>query len=560
MDLSIGNTANLVADRRIGGLDSLKLRKLSDIEDGILEDRLRESMKENRGMRAETARPGKRPLRALSAAEKMEAIQRVHDGESKASVARDIGVPESTLRGWCKSEHKIRGMARNSSTPDSEAHSPASSSGANVTNSQAGTSHSSEDEGPIQKRMKADLQSSVSHTLDGTENNDSKMDNKKFDYLGLMSMAAAGMRSDSSALLLQHLGMMSQSAKNYMMSSSLTPTGPVGLVENGLQYTKSGVNHSVNSKRHSICAIAPTQMDSMVKSVSRKSLPPAAEAPTTHVPASPNVQMSNVHLSNVQMSNQLPSKIVTASQLSNSMVNQLSSSMTNQLTNAMTSQLTNPMTSQLANTMSTQLSNQLLSQLSSQMSNQLTNVSSIPKEKKNNNNDMNPKKMDEALWLWLTQQQQIIGQQSTPFNPTNQDGSWFWNWYKHYGAPPPVAIQQAAAMTANSRGPTPVPQNNSLPRRSPSKAKAVLDSVLCNNNNESVKKIFNFDDELDADIQVPHTTEEAIVHGEKFFKWLDKCSDPAVTRVQVFQLRMLLDKLKDCKKKRTSPSPKQSRK
>lgn len=520
-------------------------------------------------MRAETARPGKRPLRALSAAEKMEAIQRVHDGESKASVARDIGVPESTLRGWCKSEHKIRGMARNSSTPDSEAHSPASSSGANVTNnSQAGTSHSSEDEGPIQKRMKSD------HHQDPTDQIDlsaSKMDSKKFDYLGLMSMAAAGMRSDSSALLLQHLGMMSQSAKNYMMSSALAPSCTVGLVENGLQYTKSGVTPTTNNKRHSICAIAPTQMDSMVKSVSRKSLPPAAEAPTTHVPASPNVQMSNVHLSQIPISNQL-STTITPQSLSTSMVNQLSNTIA-------ANPITNSMTTQLANSMSTQLSNQLLNQLSTQMNNQLPKIVNNT-EKKNNNNtttttDINAKKMDEALWLWLTQQQQIIGQQSTPFNPASQEGSWFWTWYKHYGVMPPT-LQSISPNTTTTtpptptppvvtpvtRGPTPVPQTNTLPRRSPSKAKAMLDSVLCNNNNESstVKKLFNFDDELEANVDAPHTTEEAIEHGEKFFKWLDKCSDPAVTRVQVFQFRMMLDKLKDCKKKRASPSLKQSRK
>lgn len=55
---------------------------------------------------------GKRPVRHLSATEKISAIQRIHDGESKASVARDIGVPESTLRGWCKNEDKLRTMSR----------------------------------------------------------------------------------------------------------------------------------------------------------------------------------------------------------------------------------------------------------------------------------------------------------------------------------------------------------------------------------------------------------------------------------------------------------------
>lgn len=55
---------------------------------------------------------GKRPLRHLTASDKIDAIQRIHDGESKASVARDIGVPESTLRGWCKNEDKLRSMTR----------------------------------------------------------------------------------------------------------------------------------------------------------------------------------------------------------------------------------------------------------------------------------------------------------------------------------------------------------------------------------------------------------------------------------------------------------------
>ncbi|KAM8703706.1 hypothetical protein ACLKA7_008350 [Drosophila subpalustris] len=57
---------------------------------------------------------GKRPLRSLTPRDKIHAIQRIHDGESKASVARDIGVPESTLRGWCKNEDKLRFMSRQS--------------------------------------------------------------------------------------------------------------------------------------------------------------------------------------------------------------------------------------------------------------------------------------------------------------------------------------------------------------------------------------------------------------------------------------------------------------
>ncbi|GLH07725.1 Protein distal antenna [Gryllus bimaculatus] len=71
-------------------------------------------------MAAETMLPAKRPIRQLSVHEKLEAIRRVHSGESKASVARDIGVPESTLRGWCKSEDKLRNVARSCGSPESQ--------------------------------------------------------------------------------------------------------------------------------------------------------------------------------------------------------------------------------------------------------------------------------------------------------------------------------------------------------------------------------------------------------------------------------------------------------
>ncbi|XP_015439857.1 PREDICTED: protein distal antenna-like [Dufourea novaeangliae] len=471
-------------------------------------------------MRGESARPGKRPLRALSASEKMDAIQRVHEGESKASVARDIGVPESTLRGWCKSEHKIRGMARNSSTPDSEAHSPASSSGANVTGGGAGNlvggsaNLSSEDEGPCAKKSKLDQQTSVVTgagtsfigTNDVCTDTDVGKDNSKqqpkIDYVGLMT-SMAGMRPENSSLLLQQLGLLSGAtgtlAKNLLsMSPALSHGSTVGLVENGLQYTKSSTGNLVNasntlngggnSKRHTISAIAPAQMDSVVaKSCTRKSLPPAAEAPSTPVPASPRKTNENTGIQRTTK----PKKD--------------------------------------------------------------GNVSSGGGGGGGGNTN---KKVDEALWLWLTQQQQLLGQQSASFNPSinQQDGSWFWQWYKQCSFP---------LMT-----PTPTQLTPSLvAKKSPSKARAMLDNVLChnNNNNENVKRSLNMDvvdeEEIDATAggDVPSSTEEAIEHGEKFFKWLDKCSDPAVTRLQIIQFRYLLDNLKACRKK-TSSSSKQSRK
>ncbi|TGZ56515.1 uncharacterized protein Dan [Temnothorax longispinosus] len=82
---------------------------------------------------------GKRPMRAMTPQEKMDAIGRVHGGESKAAVARDIGVPESTLRGWCKAEDKIRAQLNNVRTTGTYDHILTSSS-ENSDNSRAGSS------------------------------------------------------------------------------------------------------------------------------------------------------------------------------------------------------------------------------------------------------------------------------------------------------------------------------------------------------------------------------------------------------------------------------------
>lgn len=54
-----------------------------------------------------SARTERRPLRSFSTQEKLEAVRRVHLGESKASIARDIGVAVSTFWGWCKNEEKL---------------------------------------------------------------------------------------------------------------------------------------------------------------------------------------------------------------------------------------------------------------------------------------------------------------------------------------------------------------------------------------------------------------------------------------------------------------------
>ncbi|KAM8966353.1 tigger transposable element-derived protein 5 [Pelodytes ibericus] len=46
--------------------------------------------------------------KAYSIKDKLEAIERVKNGERQASVSRDFGVPGGTLRGWLKDEQKLR--------------------------------------------------------------------------------------------------------------------------------------------------------------------------------------------------------------------------------------------------------------------------------------------------------------------------------------------------------------------------------------------------------------------------------------------------------------------
>lgn len=46
--------------------------------------------------------------KAYSIADKLKIIERVKKGETKASISRECGIPEGTIRGWVKEEHKLR--------------------------------------------------------------------------------------------------------------------------------------------------------------------------------------------------------------------------------------------------------------------------------------------------------------------------------------------------------------------------------------------------------------------------------------------------------------------
>lgn len=139
MDLSMKKAADLTMKKT----EDLSMKK-TEFYERILED-IQKSVNERRARSCRVKRSLKSP------AEKFKAIERVKHGERKSSVARDIGIPESTLRGWCKSAEKIQIMAK-TFPPENMTHSPVSSSEAHE------VIHSSEYDSPPLKKMKKDLQ------------------------------------------------------------------------------------------------------------------------------------------------------------------------------------------------------------------------------------------------------------------------------------------------------------------------------------------------------------------------------------------------------------------
>ena len=53
---------------------------------------------------------GKRKRKAFTVKEKIEALGRIKSGVKQSHVAKELGVHESTVRGWKKEESKLRKM------------------------------------------------------------------------------------------------------------------------------------------------------------------------------------------------------------------------------------------------------------------------------------------------------------------------------------------------------------------------------------------------------------------------------------------------------------------
>ncbi|EZA60667.1 hypothetical protein DMN91_007645 [Ooceraea biroi] len=198
--------------------------------------------------RNETARPGKRLSRNYSVQQKLDAIKRVREGKSKAAVARDIDAPESTLRGWCKSEHKLQSQAGNLRNFEQEV-SPSS-------NESKRSSPSSSS--PFVSNMPAnDVNIAISFTAP-TE----------------PSPAVKRLRVDNEITPAINIG--AQAAR----VAPVTTSSDVGLIENGLQYTRNNgvLTNNATKEKHSTSFLMP---DTPRNSIRQNSSSPAMDSPGT---------------------------------------------------------------------------------------------------------------------------------------------------------------------------------------------------------------------------------------------------------------------------------------
>lgn len=99
--------------------------------------------------------------------------------------------------------------------------------------------------------------------------------------------------------------------------------------------------------------------------------------------------------------------------------------------------------------------------------------------------------------------------------------------------------------------------------------RSVLDNLLFNNNNlsnnqnlignnngssvGSPKSEISTDESEMSCSNTAAGPGEAVEHGEKFLKWLESCSDPSITAMQVMQFRTLLNSIKSSADRASQP-------
>lgn len=569
----------------------------------------------NINMPTPPATKGKRPLRHLTATDKIEAIQRIHDGESKASVARDIGVPESTLRGWCKNEEKLRYMSRQSQENAEKLNSDAMASAMGV-----GVDFMN---GPAEKRMKFDSNFFA---------------NGKMKYDELQRRAAAGMGMDLSDKR-GEMGMPGLSMGDYSALSGLNSKTGKDIGLKGFGGADMGKGGDTKGDL-SMAAISPLTSLSHLSGMSGLGQGPLA--------LSFNDIANNLNLL-AQLNNPSLAAMSGLGGVGNAGASNKGMSSNNR---AMKPNPHSPGRPE-GGDKSPSLTVKNLAKLQQKGSSDMSGMSSFMDKYKKSQQQAQQgagrdAPVDDALWYWIKSQQTMLGlnnlysslprpssphgspspqqqfsnnpatpitkiptppivttpQQTPPTSSTPEvdpkQTSWFWQWYKNFGAsfgptdkpgtPTNNAAQKAyenilySQLTKNdninnnyeSHSSTPKPEDLSQhpdtnshenpesepasPANSdeahdssdPSKAKVKeeLDNVLYNNNNNNDEKSER-DSDQDESVK---SSSEALEHGEKFLRWLETCSDPSVTAMQVMQFRLLINCLKNSAERMSASS------
>ncbi|XP_026472268.1 protein distal antenna [Ctenocephalides felis] len=586
------------------------------------------------------ATKGKRPLRNLTASDKIEAIQRIHDGESKASVARDIGVPESTLRGWCKNEDKLRYMSRQS-TPDGVAAVGGDDSGDSLGISSA----------VPEKRTKYDYTSATKPP--------------KYDFSGSLGVIKNGV--SASGLDLSGVDKrMDTVMDSDLGASSMMPSG-ADLVRYGAEL--SGLKLKSTAELLSAAAATTKPADLSGASLASKSsdLSMSAISPLSnlnHLSGLSGLAQSPLGLS----FNEIASNLGLLAQFSQHSTMAAHASTQNSLRNVRASRST------LQPSPTDMTRNSRSHRSGVDVTDTALNLAT-DKSNRNKHHHTPPKEppVDDALWYWVKSQQAYLGLNNPPTSqstrhsqnshrsssasvasniakmtarlasqqslpglpplssiPESQKSSWFWQWYKQFNntmagqSKPnnilfsqltkgkdktiqPENIQQATSdngeLPVYNEMHSDIAQNMHIPQqivdnekdsllenspksaddinvenipsvesqsaesdhsentkppslkldnikidraespKNPTKVRAVLDNLLFNNNNNDDDKICSMESK-NGDEKFAGSPREALEHGEKFLQWLEACSDPSVTAMQVMQFKYLLNNVR----------------
>uniref|UniRef100_A0A1B6KH05 HTH psq-type domain-containing protein n=1 Tax=Graphocephala atropunctata TaxID=36148 RepID=A0A1B6KH05_9HEMI len=162
--------------------------------------------------------------------------------------------------------------------------------------------------------------------------------------------------------------------------------------------------------------------------------------------------------------------------------------------------------------------------------------------------------MDDALWFWLRNQQQHDTHKAIT-NNNHHHSSWFWKWYKEFGVPDQQPLDPLPALPDPDE-PLPLVVRRNKEIKEPPVSLSLPSPVLVDSNKETEAKENTLSEDED---EPPATAADALKHGERFLRWLECCSDPSITAMQLLQFRYLLNNVKSCAQRRAANKTRSTR-